>query len=83
MTRQLAIRIAEELAVGLNDLVERGRYATRTEAVRAAISELIERERRAAIGEAIVLGYQRQPETSEELAIADGNLRRLIAEEPW
>jgi Arc/MetJ-type ribon-helix-helix transcriptional regulator len=83
MTQQLAIRIAEELAVGLDDLVERGRFATRTEAVRAAIGELIDRERRAAIGAAIVLGYEKHPETAEELQIADGNLRRLIAEEPW
>ena len=83
MTQQLAIRIAEELAAGLDDLVERGRFATRTEAVRAAIGELIDRERREVIGAAIVLGYERHPETAEELQIADGNLRRLIAEEPW
>ncbi len=83
MTQQLAIRIAEELAEGLDDLVKGGRFATRTEAVRAAIGELIERERRAAIGAAIVLGYEKHPETAEELQMADGNLRRLIVEEPW
>ncbi len=83
MTQQLAIRIAEELAEGLDELVREGRFATRTEAVRAAIGELIERERREAIGAAIVVGYERHPETAEELQIADGNLRRLIAEDPW
>jgi len=83
MTQQLAIRIAEELAEGLDELVKRGRFDTRTEAVRAAISDLVDRERRGAIGEAIVVGYQRQPETAEELQVADENLKRLIAEEPW
>ncbi len=83
MTQQLAIRIAEELAEGLDELVKRGRFDTRTEAVRAAITDLVDRERRGAIGEAIVAGYQRQPETAEELQVADENLKRLIAEEPW
>jgi len=83
MTQQLAIRIADGLADGLDDLIERGRFATRTEAVRTAIGELIDRERRKAIDAAIVLGYEKHPETAEELQIADGNLRRLIAEEPW
>ncbi|MEO6121758.1 MAG: hypothetical protein ABIW46_05730 [Acidimicrobiales bacterium] len=60
-----------------------GRFANRTEAVRFAISQLVEHERRCAVGEAIVAGYARFPETEEELATADANLRRLIAEEPW
>ena len=83
MTQQLAIRIAEELAIGLDELVKRGRFATRTDAVRSAIGDLIDRERREAIGAAIALGYERHPESAEELQMADGNLRRLIAEEPW
>lgn len=83
MTQQLAIRIAEEMAAGLDELIDNGRFSTRTQAVRAAISDLIERERRAAIGEAIVRGYERCPETAEEVQVARANLRRLIAEEPW
>lgn len=83
MTSQLALRIPDELAKELDDLVSRGRFATRTEAVRSAIVGLVERERRAAVGEAIVSGYQRVPETDEELATAEQNLRRLVTEEPW
>ncbi len=83
MTQQLAIRIPDELAHDLDRLVEGGRFATRTAAVRAAIRELVERERREAVGRAIVRGYQRVPETDEELRLAAENLRRLVAEEPW
>jgi Arc/MetJ-type ribon-helix-helix transcriptional regulator len=83
MTQQMAIRIPNELAEGLDQIVAEGRFANRTEAVRFAIGQLVERERRAAVGEAIVAGYARLPETEEELATANANLRRLVAEEPW
>jgi Arc/MetJ-type ribon-helix-helix transcriptional regulator len=83
MTQQMAIRIPNELAHGLDWIVAEGRFANRTEAVRFAIGQLVERERRAAVGEAIVAGYASLPETEEELATANANLRRLVAEEPW
>ena len=83
MTMQLALRIPDELAKELDELVSTGRFANRTDAVRSAIAELIEREGRRAVGEAIIAGYRRIPETAEELATAEQNLRRLIAEEPW
>jgi hypothetical protein len=44
--------------------------------VHTAIGDLIGRERRAAIGEAIVAGYRRIPETEEELADRAGVARR-------
>ncbi len=83
MTQQLAIRIADELGSGLDELVMQGRFPNRTAAVRAAIGLLVERERRAVLGEAIIAGYRRIPETADELASADANLRRLIEEERW
>lgn len=83
MTQQLALRITDELAEQLDRVVADGRFANRTDAVRAAIGELVERERRAAVGAAIVAGYQRLPETEGELATADANLWRLLAEESW
>lgn len=83
MTQQLALRIPDELWNRLDQVVAEGRFANRTEAVRFAIGQFVERERRHAVGEAIVAGYARIPETDEELATADANLRRLVAEEPW
>jgi Arc/MetJ-type ribon-helix-helix transcriptional regulator len=83
MTIQLALRIPDELATELDGLVSAGRFASRTEAVRNAIADLVEREGRRAVGDAIVAGYRRFPETAEEQATAEQNLRRLIIEEPW
>lgn len=43
----------------------------------------IESERRRRIGEAIVEGYKRIPQTEEELAWAADGAAAMIAEEPW
>ncbi len=83
MTQQLAVRISDELVEELDRFVAQGRFANRSELVRTAIGDLVERERRAAGGEAVEAGYRRQPETTEELATAESNLRRLLIEEPW
>lgn len=70
-------------AKDLDDLVAEGRFASRTAAVRTAVHELVAREKRRAVDEAILAGYRRVPETDDELANAEHNLRRLVAEEPW
>ena len=44
---------------------------------------LIDERRRQAIGDEIIAGYQRTPETAEELAAAQANARAMIADEPW
>jgi Arc/MetJ-type ribon-helix-helix transcriptional regulator len=82
MTVQLAIRVEDEMAAGLDALVPE-RYANRTEAIRAALAEFIERERRAEIGRRIVAGYERVPagELSDAVASAASKLTGSI--EPW
>lgn len=67
----------------LDGLVREGRFTSRAEAVRTAVHAYLDVERRRVVGEAILDGYRRVPETDDELAAAEGNLRRLIAEEPW
>ena len=42
-----------------------------------------DQHRRQLIGEAIVEGYRRVPETDEELQWAEQNARWMISEEPW
>ena len=51
--------------------------------MRAGVLQLIEDRRRQAIGDQIVAGYQRTPETAEELAAAEANARAMIADEAW
>ncbi|MHB1785374.1 MAG: ribbon-helix-helix domain-containing protein [Acidimicrobiales bacterium] len=73
----------EGLADAVDELVRSGEVASRSEAVRLGLERLVDERRRAAIGRQILEGYQRVPETDEELAWARANTRRLIDEEPW
>lgn len=83
MSEQIAVRLSEELVRGLDDVVGQGTFPTRAEAVRVAVGELLERQRRQRIGEEIVAGYRREPQTDEEYAAAEAAAIRSINEEPW
>ncbi|MGF1667280.1 MAG: hypothetical protein ACFCVC_13520 [Acidimicrobiia bacterium] len=82
-TEQIAVRLPEDQLALLDDMVERGVYASRAEAVRAGITAIAELDRRAQIDRAIVEGYRRVPPTEAEFDAAVASLRRAIAEEPW
>lgn len=92
MSPQIAVRVDQELAAGLDELVAEGRFATKADAIRTAIEALVDVERRRRIGEAIVEGYRRIPpdidpdlESILEAAMHD-MLADLEAEEgdrPW
>ena len=83
MAEQFAIRMSDELARSLDELVSSGRFATRAEAVRAAIEQLVDAERRRDIGARIVRGYTEVPQTDAEVAAATEAAMRSIEEEPW
>ena len=80
---QLVTRIDDETAVAIDALVDDGEFASRSDVVRAGIRRLVDERRRRAIGDEIIAGYQRTPETDEELASAEANARAMIADEPW
>jgi Arc/MetJ-type ribon-helix-helix transcriptional regulator len=80
---QFAIRMSDELARALDGLVASGRFATRAEAVRAAIEGLLDAERRREIGRRIVEGYTAIPQTDAEVATATEAATASIEEEPW
>ena len=83
MAEQFAIRMSHELASSLDELVSSGRFATRAEAVRAAIEQLLDAEHRHDIGRRIVQGYTDVPQTDGEVAAATEAAVRSIQEEPW
>lgn len=83
MPEQFAIRMSDELARSLDELVSTGRFATRAEAVRTAIEQLLDTERRHEIGRRIVQGYTDVPQTDAEVAAATEAAVRSIEEEPW
>ena len=83
MSTQLAIRLPDDLLRDLDWLIVRLNYDSRAEAMREALVKLIDQERRREIGEQIVEGYRRMPQTEEEIASAYESLRQSIDEEPW
>jgi Arc/MetJ-type ribon-helix-helix transcriptional regulator len=83
MSQQIAIRIPDELATGLQALVDAGLFGTKTEAIRTAITSLIESARRQGIADRIVQGYTRLPQSDEEVKAATDAAIRSIHEEPW
>lgn len=82
-TEQIAVRLPMEQLKALDDLVDRGVYATRAAAIRAGIDVLAELDRRRRDDRAIVDGYQRTPPSAAETSAAIASLRDAIAEEPW
>jgi Arc/MetJ-type ribon-helix-helix transcriptional regulator len=80
---QFVTRVDDDLASKVDELVTEGVVASRSDAVRQGLHALVDLHRRRRIGEEIVEGYRRQPQTEEELAWADDLARRMIEEEPW
>ena len=83
MMPQLVTRIDDETAAAIDALVDDGEFASRSDVVRAGILRLVDERRRRAIGNEIIAGYERVPETAEELARAEANTRAMISDEPW
>lgn len=65
MSPQIAVRLPAPLLDQIDELVEGGRFETRAEAVRAGIEQLVDEERRRRVGEAIVEGYTRLPQSED------------------
>jgi len=83
MSEQIAVRIPDGLAESLEDLVSRGRFETKADAIRTALEALVDAERRGRIGELIAEGYRRIPQDDDEVAAATRAAIRSIHEEPW
>jgi len=80
---QFVTRVEDNLAREVDLLVREGVVASRSAAVRLGLEDLIERHRRRRIGQAIVDGYRRRPQTEDEVGWADEATRQMIADEPW
>jgi Arc/MetJ-type ribon-helix-helix transcriptional regulator len=83
MSEQIAIRLPDDLADALSQLVESGRFETKADAVRTALEALVEIERRRRVGALIADGYRRVPQDDDEVEAATRAAIRSIHEEPW
>jgi Arc/MetJ-type ribon-helix-helix transcriptional regulator len=82
-SRQIAVRIPQDLLTRLDEMVRSGAYESRAAAVRAGLEAIARLDERRSIDRSIVDGYRRDPPTSAEDAAALESLREAIQEEPW
>ena len=80
---QVVARLDNALVAAVDELVTEGIFESRSDAVRQALEFVVDTQRRKRIGEAILEGYRRIPETEEELAWAEAATIAMIEEEPW
>jgi Arc/MetJ-type ribon-helix-helix transcriptional regulator len=76
--RPIAVRLPDETLSGLDRLVAEGWYVTRSEGIKDALEKLLEAAERQRIDRALIEGYERMPETAEELDWAEWNARELF-----
>jgi Arc/MetJ-type ribon-helix-helix transcriptional regulator len=82
MTAQLAVRLSERTLKSLDDLIRAGRFANRTEAIRAAVDALISDAERREIEAAIVEGYRRSPDAPTDPWL-EAATSAMVSAEPW
>ena len=80
---QFVARLDDALADRIDSLVAAGVLASRSEAVRIGLERLTDELEREQVGRRIIEGYERIPETPDELAAAEESLEEMVAEEPW
>ena len=80
---QLVTRVDVQLVAAIDAMVDSGLVASRSDAVRLALTRLVDQQTRAGIGARIVKGYLQTPQTDEETLWTDAATARMIAEEPW
>ncbi|MGH9245525.1 MAG: ribbon-helix-helix domain-containing protein [Acidimicrobiales bacterium] len=83
MTTQLAIKLPDEIVAEVDRLVAEGAFVNRSQAVRRAVEVLVAAHRRREIDAAFAEGFQRLPDTDEELADAARLAVESINDEPW
>lgn len=80
---QLVARVDDKFLEAIDELIDDGVVASRSEAVRRGLQILIDQSRRSRTAEAIVRGYETHPQTADEWGWSDKATIRMIGEEPW
>jgi len=79
---QTLVQLTEELLSRLDERSAReGR--SRSALIRDAIEKYLYADTKAKIDREIIEGYERIPETEEEMAWAEASAREAVEEEPW
>lgn len=83
MTKQIAVKLPDDLVDELDRLVEGGTFANRSQAIRTGIEAMVIRQHRQEIDQRFRDGAARFPETIEDIDEATALAVSSIQEEPW
>lgn len=83
MTVQVAIRLPDALAGELDELVRRGEFKNRSQALRMGLETILANRERDRLAKRYRDALARQPETPKEMADATRLAVESIEEEPW
>lgn len=83
MSRQIAVKLPDNLVDEIDRLVEDGAFDSRSQAIRSGLEAVVAGQRRQAIARRYQDAMTRLPETSEEIGEAMDLAVNAINEEPW
>lgn len=83
MTVQVAVKLPDQLANELDQLVVDGAFASRSQALRAGLEGMLATREDERVRERYREAFARHPESAGELAEARRLARDAIEEEPW
>ena len=83
LVAQMIARVPDDLVEEVDRLVSEGTFESRSDVIREALTRLVDRYRRDETAQRILDGYERVPETEEEMRWAEESARQMVEEEPW
>ncbi len=83
MTTQIAVKVPDELLGEVDRLVERGAFASRSQAIRSGLEAVVGSQRRRDLDQRYRDSFASLPETDDELADATRLAVDSIRDEPW
>lgn len=83
MTVQIAVKLSRELIEELDDLIARGTFESRSQAVRQGLEAVVAAQRRREIDQRYRAAFDEAPETEQEIAEATRLAVQSIRDEPW
>jgi len=83
MTKQIAVKLPDDLVDELDRLVKGGTFDSRSQAIRTGIEAMVARQHRQEVDRRFRDGAARFPETTEDIDEATALAISSIQEEPW
>jgi Arc/MetJ-type ribon-helix-helix transcriptional regulator len=83
MTIQIAVKLPDDLVGQIDQLVERGGFDSRSQAVRTGLEAIVADRRRQELDDRYRAAFLRSPETTAEADDATRLAIDSINEEPW